>query len=461
MHRSHGKCTAERNKQAVRESAGRRGTEMAPPIEWIERQTVHRRRFSGRKVEKIMSYDYLLTIAIILLSTKVFGLTSERVHMPQVVGALIAGVLVGPSCLGWVGETDFLVKAAEIGVIILMFNAGMDTDLDELKTTGFASFIIALIGVIVPLVGGVACYLAFDNDPTDPMNMLKAAFIGVVLTATSVSITVETLREMGKLKSKVGTAILGAAVIDDILGIVVLTILTALTDPSVKPILVLGRIVAFFGFVLVVGLVMYRVFLKMEEKWHHHRRIAIYAVAFAFLMSYVAERYFGIADITGAYFAGIVMCRLSSARDYVASKTNVLGYMLFSPLFFASIGIKTNLEGLTSTMAIFAVVLTIVAILTKIIGCGIGARIMGFQTYDAFSIGLGMVSRGEVALIVAQKGEQAGLIDPHMFPPIVLVVIVTTLVTPILLKLGMSKQTPANTEFNAQEKVQMPKVSQH
>lgn len=151
-----------------------------------------------------------------------------------------------------------------------MFNAGMDTDLDELKTTGFASFIIALIGVIVPLIGGAACYLAFDNDPTDSMNMLKAAFIGVVLTATSVSITVETLREMGKLKSKVGTAILGAAVIDDILGIVVLTILTALTDPSVKPILVLGRIVAFFGFVLVVGLVMYRVFLKMEEKWHHH-----------------------------------------------------------------------------------------------------------------------------------------------------------------------------------------------
>ena len=143
-----------------------------------------------------MSYDFLLTIAIIMLFTKVFGLTSERVHMPQVVGALIAGVLVGPSCLGWVGETDFLVKAAEIGVIILMFNAGMDTDLDELKTTGFASFIIALIGVIVPLIGGVACYLVFDNDPTDPMNMLKAAFIGVVLTATSVSITVETLREM-------------------------------------------------------------------------------------------------------------------------------------------------------------------------------------------------------------------------------------------------------------------------
>ena len=376
--------------------------------------------------------------------------------MPQVVGALIAGVLVGPSVLNWVGETDFLVKAAELGVIILMFNAGMDTDLEELKKTGFASFIIAMIGVIVPLLGGMGCYLVFDNNPSDKMNMLKAAFIGVVLTATSVSITVETLREMGKLKSRVGTAILGAAVIDDILGIIVLTILT---DPSVRPMFVLARIVAFFVFVAVVGLIMYKAFLKMEQKWHKHRRIAIYAVAFALLMSYVAERFFGIADITGAYFAGIVLCSLADVRDYVASKTNVLGYMLFSPLFFASIGIKTNLEGLTVQMFGFAVVLTIIAILTKIIGCGFGAKIMGFQMYDAFSIGLGMVSRGEVALIVAQKGEQAGLIDPHMFPPIVVVVIVTTLVTPILLKFGMKKQTPANTEFSAQEAANMPKNS--
>ena len=199
-----------------------------------------------------MSYDFLLTIAIVMLFTKIFGLTSERVHMPQVVGALVAGVLVGPSVLGWVGETDFLVKAAEIGVIILMFNAGLDTDMEELKKTGFASFIIALVGVIVPLVGGMGCYLLFANDPSDSLNMLKAAFVGVVLTATSVSITVETLRELGKLKSRVGTAILGAAVIDDILGIVVQPVLTAFTDPTVQPLLVFGRIVLFFVFVLVV-----------------------------------------------------------------------------------------------------------------------------------------------------------------------------------------------------------------
>lgn len=406
-----------------------------------------------------MSYDFLLTIALIMLFTKIFGLTSERVHMPQVVGALIAGVLVGPSCLGWVGETDFLIKTAEIGVIILMFNAGLDTDLEELKTTGFASFIIAVIGVVVPLAGGIGVYLLFENDPVDPLNMLKAAFIGVVLTATSVSITVETLREMGKLKSRVGTAVLGAAVIDDILGIVVLTVLTGFTDPAVQPLLVFGRIIAFFVFVLVNGLIMHKAFIKMDEMWHKHRRIAIYAVAFALLMSYVAERFFGIADITGAYFAGIVMCNLPATRDYVASKTNVLGYMMFSPLFFASIGIKTNLDGLTGRIAVLALVLTVVAILTKIVGCGLGARLMGFPLYDAVSIGLGMVSRGEVALIVAQKGEQAGLIDAHLFPAIVLVVVVTTLITPVLLKLGMQRETPANTEFSAQEAAQMPKTS--
>ena len=254
---------------------------------------------------------------------------------------------------------------------------------------------------------------------------------------------------------------MGAAVIDDILGIVVLTVLTGFTDPTVQPLLVFGRIVAFFIFVLVVGLIMNKAFIKMDQLWHKHRRIAIYALAFAFLMSYIAERFFGIADITGAYFAGIVMCSLSDTRDYVASKTNVLGYMLFSPLFFASIGIKTNLEGLTGTLVLFAIALTVIAILSKIIGCGLGARLMGFQTYDAFSIGLGMVSRGEVALIVAQKGAQAGLIDESMFPAIVLVVIVTTLVTPILLKFGMKRETPANTEFTAQEAQKMPKAGLH
>ncbi|HJF51510.1 MAG TPA: cation:proton antiporter [Butyricicoccus pullicaecorum] len=385
----------------------------------------------------MQSYEFLLILAVILLSTKVFGLISERVHMPQVVGALLAGVVLGPSVLGLVEETDFLLKTSEIGVILLMFMAGLDTDLEELKKTGLASFVIALIGVVVPLIAGTGLYLVFFPDMGEPLHMLKALFIGVVLTATSVSITVETLREMGRLKGKVGTAILGAAIIDDIMGIIVLTLVSAMTDPTVQPIAVLGRIVAFFILVVIVGFVMYRLFRAITNEWSNHRRIAIYALSFCLILSFVAEHYFGIADITGAYFAGLILCNLLEAREYINKKVNILAYMFFSPVFFASMGIKTELDGMTGSLLIFSFALLAIAIITKIVGCGLGAKLMGFNWSDSLSIGLGMVSRGEVALIVAQKGAQVGLIDSSLFPPIVLVVIVTTLITPILLKLFM------------------------
>ena len=384
------------------------------------------------------SYEFLLVIAIILLSTKLLGLLSERVHMPQVVGALAAGILLGPSALNFVGETDFLLKTSELGVIMLMFLAGLDTDLSELKKTGVASFVIALVGVIVPLAGGTLCYEMFFHDSGDPLDFLKAVFIGVVLTATSVSITVETLREMGKLKGKVGTAILGAAVIDDILGIIILTVISGFADSSVNPIMVFVRIGLFFVFIAVVGLICYRMFQKMDVIWAHHRRLAIVSIAFCFILSYIAETFFGIADITGAYFAGLILCNIMDLREYVAKKINVMNYMFFSPIFFASIGIKTELGGMNAEIALFSLVLLVVAVLSKVAGCGLGAKVCGFAGHDALSIGVGMISRGEVALIVAQKGAAAGLIDTHMFPAIVLVVIVTTLITPILLKIVMS-----------------------
>lgn len=385
----------------------------------------------------MQSYEFLLIIAVILLSTKVFGLISERVHMPQVVGALLAGVVLGPSVLGLVEETDFLLKTSEIGVIILMFMAGLDTDLEELKKTGLASFVIALIGVLVPLGAGTLLYLGFFPDASEPLHMLRALFVGVVLTATSVSITVETLREMGRLKGKVGTAILGAAIIDDIMGIIVLTLVSAMTDPTVNPGLVLLRIVAFFALLVVVGFIMHRLFRMITDEWSNHRRIAIYAFAFCLILSFVAEHYFGIADITGAYFAGLILCNIMEAREYINKKMNILGYMIFAPVFFASMGIKTELDGMTASLLVFSVCLLLVAILTKIVGCGLGAKLMGFSWSDSLSVGLGMVSRGEVALIVAQKGAQSGLVDSTLFPPIVLMVIVTTLITPILLKLFM------------------------
>lgn len=386
------------------------------------------------------SYEFLLVIAIILLSTKLLGLLSERVHMPQVVGALVAGILLGPSVLNFVGETDFLLKTSEIGVIMLMFLAGLDTDLGELKKTGVASFIIALIGVIVPLIGGTACYELFFRDAADSLDFLKAVFIGVVLTATSVSITVETLREMGKLKGKVGTAILGAAVIDDILGIIILTVISGFADSSVNPAMVFVRIGLFFVFIAVVGFICHRMFQKMDVIWAHHRRLAIVSIAFCFILSYVAEAFFGIADITGAYFAGLILCNIMELREYVAKKINIMNYMFFSPIFFASIGIKTVLNGMNAEIALFSLVLLVIAVLSKVIGCGLGAKVCGFNGHDSLSIGVGMISRGEVALIVAQKGAAVGLINTNMFPAIVLVVIVTTLVTPILLKVVMSDQ---------------------
>lgn len=390
-----------------------------------------------------MDYSFIIAIAIILLSTKVLGVASEKVNMPQVVGALIAGLLLGPSCFGLIGETDFLIKAAEIGVIVLMFNAGLETDVKELKNTGLSALVIASIGVIVPFLGGAGCYLLFNSEP-DPSKMLKAAFIGVVLTATSVSITVETLREIGKLKSRVGTAIMAAAVIDDILGIVVLTVLTGFTDSSVKPITILLRIIVYFIFLAVIAFIVRKFFVG--RKWGGKKRTAIFALAFCLAVSYASEEFFGIADITGAYFAGVMLSGTRKATEYIFDCTNKMSYMFFSPIFFASIGIKTELAGLNGNLILFAVVLTAVAIITKIIGCGLGARLTGFKTYDSIWIGLGMVSRGEVALIVAQKGSMAGLIAGTMFPAVVLVVIVTTLITPLLLKVGMKRQTPDNTE---------------
>lgn len=396
------------------------------------------------------SYSYLLIISIILMSTKLFGVISQKVHMPQVVGALVAGLLLGPSCFGIIQETDFLVKAAEIGVILLMFQAGLETDIDQLKSNGKASFIVAIIGVIVPLIGGYLTYYLFfrDSMASDPAGVLKAVFVGVTLTATSVSITVETLREMGKLQGAMGTTILGAAVIDDIVGIIVLTLITSMRDSDVS---VAGVLLSIIGFFIFIILVTVGIILLKRHIIHHaprKRRTAIYALTFCLILSYISEVYFGVADITGAYFAGVILCNFG-IKEYIDHRISILSFMFFSPLFFASIGIKTSLSGFTEELFLFSITLMLVAIATKIIGCGLGAKICKFNNKDSFSIGVGMVSRGEVALIVAQKGQQFGLLDSHLFPAIVLVVIVTTLLTPMMLKFVLREKQPHKIKASA------------
>lgn len=393
-----------------------------------------------------MNYEFLLWIALILISTKVLGLLCKAVNLPEVVGALLAGVILGPSALNLMsmqGDTGTLLGyVAEMGVIFLMFSAGLDTDLKELKANLGASFITALIGVIVPLIGGMIGYaLYFGEDLSNYDQMLQSLFVGVVLTATSVSITVETLREMGKLSGKVGMTILGAAIIDDILGMIVLAVVSSMKDTSVKPAAVLIKIVLYFVLILVLFLATTHLEFAFSKN-DHKRRVAIFAIAFCFILAYVSEVGFGIADITGAYFAGVMLCR-SKIRDYVDIKIHDVSTVFFSCIFFASVGLKVTMGGMTLKIWLFAVILTVIAIITKMIGCGLGAKICKFTWKESLQTGVGMISRGEVALIVAEKGRQVGLINEDLFAPIILVVIITTLITPILLKVVFKGEKPA------------------
>lgn len=382
-----------------------------------------------------MEYGYLLSLALILLSTKIFGLVTKKVRLPQVVGALLAGLILGPACFGVLKETEFIKQVSEIGVIVLMFCAGLETDIKELKKTGKSSFIIALLGVIVPLLAGWGVATIFNKDSDLPTSItLQNIFIGIILTATSVSITVETLKEMGRLSSKSGNAILGAALIDDILGIIALTIVTSCADKSVNIGLVMLKIVLFFVFAIVVAVAFNFAFNKWSGRSKKDlRRYVIIGFVFCLLMSYCAEKFFGVADITGAFVAGLALSNGPRAT-YLTNRFETLSYMLLSPVFFASIGLKVVIPKMSASIIIFAVVLLVIAVLTKIIGCGLGAKICKFSNKDSLRIGIGMISRGEVALIVASKGEAVGLMNDKYFGPIVITVVVTTIITPILLK---------------------------
>lgn len=387
------------------------------------------------------SYKFLLDLALILLSTKVLGLVTKKFKMPQVVGALVAGLLLGPAILNVLNETDFIISLSEVGVIVLMFAAGLESDISEFKKTGKASIIIAILGVIIPLAGGFAIAYLFNKPGIIDSNasaslFLQNLFIGIILTATSVSITVETLKELGKLNTKVGNAILGAAIIDDVLGILALTIVTSLADTSVNVVVVLLKVFAFFVFSMIAGYVFYYIFNKITSRYRKDlKRFVILAFVFCLLMAYCSEVFFGVADITGAYIAGLVLSNSKSAK-FISNKFETVSYVLLSPIFFASIGLKVELPKMTFAIILFAITLVVIAIITKIVGCGIGAKLCSFNKKESVQIGCGMVSRGEVALIVASKGAAVGLMSSAIFGPIVIVVVATTIISPILLKMA-------------------------
>lgn len=390
------------------------------------------------------NYSFFLDLAIIIIAAKLCGLLARKLKAPQVVGEIVAGLLIGPSILGLVQQSDFLSQMAEIGVILLMFSAGLETDLKSLLKTGPVALLIAVVGVFVPLAGGFVLYSAFYGfEQVGTEGFFRAVFIGTIMTATSVSITVQTLRELGHLKGKIGTLIMSAAIIDDVIGIIVLTFVIGFKNPEVKPFTVIKNTVLFFVFCIGVGVVFYYIFKYIDKRHPHQRRIPILGLALCLAMAFTAERLFGIADITGAYVAGIILCNIHDS-DYIAEKMDISSYMLFGPIFFASIGLKTKFDGITLELLIFSLAFVAVALITKIIGCGLAARACGIKGKDSVKIGVGMMTRGEVALIVSQKGLAVGLLDPIYFTSVILLIICSSITTPIIMNLLYKGETPSD-----------------
>lgn len=385
------------------------------------------------------AYSVFKDLAIIIIVAKVFGLVARKLKAPQVVGEIVAGLILGPCALKWVKPSDFLLQMAEIGVILLMFSAGLETNLKDLVKTGPKAFAIACAGVFVPLGGGTLLYMCFYGfSSIGTPEFFRALFIGTIMTATSVSITVESLREMGYLKGIIGTTILNAAIIDDIIGMLVLTVVIGFTDDTVKPVTVVWHTFLFMCFAVVGGYILYRIFKKVDQRYPHSRRITIAGLALCLIMAYCAEKFFGIADITGAYVAGIILCNMHDS-EYIARRMDINSYVLFGPIFFASIGLKTDIKDMNLSILWFSLGFVAVALLTKIIGCGIMAMICKIAPKHAIKVGVGMMTRGEVALIVSQKGLSVGLMDPVYFTSVILLIIVSSVLTPILLKLFYSK----------------------
>lgn len=391
----------------------------------------------------------LLAVGLILLAAKYLGVLARKIGIPEVAGMIVAGLLL--RFLPWFknfggnepnlifAETNqFITYMAEIGVILIMFSAGLSTNLKSLIKSGPKATVIACCGVFVPLLmGTIMSFFFFGFTGWGTPEFFKCMFIGTILTATSVSITVAVLKEYGKLKTDIGQTIVSAAIIDDVIGIIVLTIVLGVSSGKGGYLTIILKTLAFFACAIVAGFVLYKLFRWYDKKHPRSRRIPIYALGFALLFAFCAEEFFGIADITGAYIAGIVFCSLSDA-SYMESKIDINAYMLFSPVFFASIGLKTDLSGMQMDLLWFSVAFVIIGCISKIIGCGGISKLMGYSWKESIQVGLGMMVRGEVALIVATKGLSTGLIDPKYFTAVILLIIVSSMLVPILLKKAFS-----------------------
>jgi Kef-type K+ transport system membrane component KefB len=377
----------------------------------------------------------LLNIALLLLTTKIGGIISRRFKMPEVLGALLAGVVLGPMLLNLVQYDNNIKLLSNLGVILLMFLAGLETDVGQFKKAGKSSFVIAVMGMILPLIlGTLSAFLFFKN----PMENL---FIGVILTATSVSITVETLTELGKLNTRSGINILGAAVIDDVLGLVLISVLLGINNGGDRNSLAITMVG--IGTFCLVGILAIIFLPKVVNKWTRNiqpgRTLLTFTLAFALLAACIAETV-GIAAITGAYLFGLLLSQFTH-KEYLERNVKTISSGFLSPIFFASVGLEANLGVFNVNVIFITLTMFIVAVVGKIVGCGVAARLFRMSRSEAIQIGVGMISRGEVAIITANIGLQNHMITQEVFIPTILIVLLTTIVTPVFLKLVFSHKT--------------------
>lgn len=379
----------------------------------------------------------LAIIALILATAAIMGQISIRFRLPAVVGELVAGVILGPTLLNWVHSTADLHLLAEMGVIILMFLAGLDSDLDLLKRFGRPSLLVASLGMLVPIIVGFLTGIAFH------FNNGTSIFLGLTLAATSVSISVVVLQEMQQLDSPQGATILSAAVIDDLLAVLVLSIVSSLAGPALQsnnkfPNLGI-ELLAQGGYLLLLLVVIYWLaphLITLAAKLPIPQSETIIALILCLALAYLAELV-GLSSIIGSFFAGLA-CGQTSYQKILSKKFNTLGYSLFIPIFFVSIGLQLTITGLIQGWQLF-IVLTLGGILSKLIGAGGGAKLAGFSNASALVIGSGMVSRGEMALVIAQIGIQNNLLDQDQYSSLVGALILTTIISPLLLKLSIRR----------------------
>ncbi len=404
--------------------------------------------------------NILYYCGMILLFTKLLGMLTRKLGLPQVVGMILAGLLIGPAIFsqfdlgafkGLVApspeEMDVLKSFSQIGVVFILFSSGLETGLQDLKRSGVAASAIALAGVLVPVVLGTAGAMLFMGGDITEGKFLNALFVGMILAATSVGITVETLRELGKLNTKVGTTILSAAIIDDVLGIILLSIVTSIGGGGNVWITLL-KTLGFFVFTIGLGIILRIVFKNLEHRYPKTRRTGIFALAMCFFFAFCAEKFFGIAAITGAYMAGLMLSGLSDTK-FVDRKVVVSGYMIFTPIFFAYIGISADFSNFRPSELVFAFVFVALGIVGKILGCSLTAKPFRYSNREALTIGVGMIARGEVALAIYATGQGLILyegnklvgIDPLV--PTILLIVVSSVLCPIFLKLVFKNREKA------------------